>query len=78
MEWVTKKDKMKKLYDSTDDVNIREITKFLFIPKKVDGVYKWLETVTIEQRLTRYYYGRSDNVGYYWKSLKFITKKEVK
>lgn len=54
----------KKFKEYPKDGDVRIITKFLLFPRYVDGEYRWLEVVKIEQFYHGYDYER--DVGGFW------------
>lgn len=68
MRWKSKKPRY---YDEH-----RHITKFLFFPKKVNHEWRWLERVTILQKVDRIYSTYTSNLC--WVDVKWIDKKKKK
>ena len=67
MKWLNKNDMLKKFYESNDnETKKRTVKKFLFLPKNIDGVVKWLEIVTISQYLVCYSSLWSEYEKYVW------------
>jgi hypothetical protein len=77
MRWISKQDKLKKLYKSNDWCNKYKYKKaFPLFPLYVNGDNIWLETVYIKQLLCYNEVGLDNSPYYYWCTFGLVTKKE--